>query len=102
MESYLTWLLRRVARAVEAGDVPADLLVELQAEIEATKERPQNEGHAAAIRQIADIAGVDPEKAAEVLTTLEAQPTVTREPLIRRIAEAWLAGQWRTHDRRGR
>ncbi len=102
MESFQTWLLRRDAQAVEAGEMPADLLAELQAEIEAAKERPEHEGHEVAIRQIADLAGVDAEKAAEVLATLEAQPTVTREPLMRRIAEAWLAGQWRAHDRRGR
>ncbi len=101
MESYLTWLRRRVAQAVEAGEVPAGLMAELQSEIEAAKERPQDEGHATAIRQIADLAGVDPEKAAKVLATLVAQPTVTREPLMRRIAEAWLAGQSRTHDREG-
>lgn len=67
-------------------------MTELQAEIEAAKERPQVEGHVAAIRQIADLAGVDPEKAAEVLATMEAQPKVTRELLMRRIAEAWLEG----------
>lgn len=92
-ESFRTWLLRPVAQALEAGDRPADLLADLQAEIEAAKERPQNEGHAAAIRQMADLAGVDPENAAEVLATMEAQPSVTRELLLRRIAEAWLAGQ---------
>ncbi len=93
MERFQTWLLHRVAQAVEAGEVPADLLAELHAKIEAGKGRSQDEGHAAAIRQSADLAGVDPEKAAEVLTILEAQPTVTREPLRRRIAEAWLAEQ---------
>ncbi len=93
MDTFETWLLRLVAQAVEADEVPAALLTELQAEIEAAKERPQEEGHAAAIRQIADLAGVDPEKAAEVLATMEAQPTVTRELLMRRLAEAWLEGQ---------
>ncbi len=101
MESFQPWLLRRVAQAVEAGEVPADLLAELQAEIEAAKERAQDEGHAAAIRQIADLAGLDPEKAAEVLATMEAQLTVTREPLRRRIAEAGLIGQRWAHDRKG-
>ncbi len=100
-ESFRTWLLRPVAQAVEAGERPADPLAELQAEIEAAKERPQNEGHAAAIRQIADLAGVDPEKAAEVLATMEAQSTGTREPFMGRIAEAEVAGQWRAHNRKG-
>jgi len=35
METFETWLLRRVAQAVEAGEVPEALLMELQAEIEA-------------------------------------------------------------------
>ncbi len=95
IKSFQTWLLRRVAQAVEGGEVPEALLTELQAELEAAKERPQKEGHAAAIRQIADLAGVDLEKAAEVLTTMEAHPTVTRELFMRRIAEAWLEGRRR-------
>jgi predicted transcriptional regulator len=46
---------------------------------------------------MADLAGVDPEQAAEVLATLEAQPTVTRELVQRRLAEAWLMGQRRAY-----
>ncbi len=92
-ESFESWLLHLVAQAVEAGEVPEALLTELWAEIEAVKESPQKEGHAAAIRQIADLADVNPEKAAEALASMEAQPTVTRELLMRRIAEAWLEGQ---------
>ncbi len=38
---------------------------------------------------------MDLEKAAEVLATMEARPTVTRELLMRWIAEAWLEGQRR-------
>ncbi len=93
IEAVESWLLRCVVQAVEAGEVPAALLTELQAEIEAAKESPQEEGHAAAIRHIADLAGVDSEMAAEVLATMEALSTVTRELLMRRIAEAWLEGQ---------
>ena len=52
---------------------------------------------APAVRQIADLAGVDQEKAAEALPAIEAQRAVTRELLMRRIAEKWLEGQ-----RRGR
>ncbi len=36
---------------------------------------------------------MDPEKAAEVLATMEAQAPVRKELLVRRIAEAWLEGQ---------
>ena len=90
---FESWLLRRVARAVEADEVPETLLTELQAEIEAAKEVSPEEGEVAAIQQIADLAGVDPERVTEVLATMEAQPTVTRELVLRRIAEAWLGGQ---------
>jgi len=33
LEDFETWLLRRVADAVEAGEVPADLLGELHGEV---------------------------------------------------------------------
>ncbi|HSD52502.1 MAG TPA: hypothetical protein VLG48_13950 [Candidatus Methylomirabilis sp.] len=101
MDTLEPWFPCRVAEAVEAGEVPEALLTELQAEIEAEKERPQEEVPAAAIQQIADLAGVDRGRAAQVLATMEAQPEVARELLMRRIAEAWLAGQRRAHDRNG-
>ncbi len=88
MEGFESWLLRRVAQAVEAGKVPADLLTELEAEIEATKDRPQEESHAEAVRDLAAQLGIPLVEAERALAGLEAQPTVTRELLMRRIAEA--------------
>ncbi len=103
MECFEVWLLHRVSQAVEAGEIPADLLMELQAEFEAAREVPQQQGHAAAVRQIADLAGVSEEQAADTLSAIEAQPRVTREMLMRRIAEAWLEGQRETNrDLQGR
>ena len=99
MESFETWLLRRVAQAVEAGEVPAALLTNLQAALEAGRAVSQEAGHAAAIRQIADIAEIPEKQAAEALAKIEAQPTVTRELLMRRIAEAWLEGQRRAYHK---
>ncbi len=93
MEAFEAWLLRRVAQAVEAGEVPAKLLMDLQASFEDARATPQEISHAAAIRQIADIAEISAEQAAEALAKIEAEPTVTREILMRRIAEAWLEGQ---------
>lgn len=98
MEAFERWLLRRVAQAVEAGDVPASLLTELQAEIEAALERPQEEGHAEAVQGIAERVGIPLREAERRLTALEAQPRVAREMLLRRIAEAWLAGQRETYQ----
>jgi hypothetical protein len=40
VEPFETWLLRPVVQAVEAGEVPADLLAELQAEFEASNPLP--------------------------------------------------------------
>jgi len=44
MEAFARWLLLRVAYAVEAGGVSADLLRELQTEIEAARGVPQEGG----------------------------------------------------------
>ncbi len=40
MDTFESWLLCRVAQAVEAGEVSEALLTELQAEIEAAKVSP--------------------------------------------------------------
>jgi hypothetical protein len=95
MEAFETWLLRRVAEAVEAGDVPADLLTELHGACEAARAMPQEEGHARAVQDIAERLGIPTEEVEQGLKALEAQPTVTREQLMLRIAEAWLEGQRR-------
>ncbi len=101
VEDFESWLLRRVAQAVEAGGVSADLLTELRREFDAASERPREESHAAAIQHIADLAEVPEEEAAKTMVTIEAQPTVTRELLMRRFVEAWLEGQRKTYRRAG-
>ncbi len=88
MDSFDSWLLRLVAQAVEAGEVPAVLLRDLQAEIEAARERPAAASHDAAIRHVAEIAEVDEAQEREVLEAIEGQPTVTPELLMRQLAEA--------------
>lgn len=93
LEGFESWLLRRVAQAVEAGDVAADLLTELQAELAAARERSEEEASAAAIQHIADLAVVPEEEATKTLAAIEAQPRLTQELLMRRIAEAWLETQ---------
>lgn len=55
MDTFEPWLLRRVAQAVEAGEVPAGFLTELHAELAAAQARPQEEGRAAAIQHIAGL-----------------------------------------------
>ena len=99
LEGFESWLLRRVAQAVEAGEVPADVLTDLQAEIEAAKDLPQEEGHARSVRDIAERLGIPVGEAEQGLSALEAQPGVTRELVMRRIAEAWLEGQRKAYRR---
>src|SRR5512143_976375 len=91
--AFETWLLRRVAEAVEAGKVSADLLAELRTEVEGARELPQEEGHALAVQDVAKTLSLPVDQAENMLEALEAKPTVAREVVQRRIVEAWLAGQ---------
>ena len=91
-EAFESWLLRRVALAVEAGEVPADLLTELYTEMEAARELPQAEGHAWAVQEIAKRLAIPVKRIERMLAVFEAQPTITRHLLLRRLVEAWLAG----------
>ncbi len=97
MESFEAWLLRRVAQAVEGDEVPAALLEELSAAIGDSRNTSQEESHVKAIQEIAEALEIPAEEAEQALTIIEAQPTVTRELLMRRIAEAWLDGQRRAY-----
>ncbi len=97
MDAFEVWLLRRVVQAVEAGEVSADLLTDLQAEIESASGMPQEEGEAAAIRQVADLVGISEERAAKLLAAIEVGSTVARQRLLRGIAEAWLEAQRRAY-----
>ncbi len=93
LEGFETWLLRRVAQAVEAGEVSADLLTELQSEIEAAWDRPQAQSQADAVQDIAIELQMPIETVEAGLAVLEAQPRGIREVVVRRIAKAWLEGQ---------
>lgn len=90
-----------MAQVVEAGEVPADLLAELQAEFEASRAKPPEQSYADAVQDIAVELGMPIEKVEAGLTALEAQPRVTREVLLRQIAEAWLEGQRRAYRSSG-
>ncbi len=91
-DAFEVWLLHRVAQAVEAGEILADLLAILQGEFDAAREKLQEEAHAAAIQHIADLAEVPEEEAAKTLAAIEGQPSVARALLMRRFVEAWLEG----------
>ncbi len=93
LEHFESWLLRRVAQAVEAGEVSSDLLTDLRDEFEAAREKPPEVGIEETVRIFAEITRVSRERAEEMLASLEAQPSVTRETVLRRVAEVWLNGQ---------
>jgi len=92
-EAFEAWLLHRVAHAVEAGEVSADLLSALHQEMEAARELPPAEGHAVALQEIAKRLDVPVERIEHLLAVFEARPTVTRQLLLRRLVEAWLEGE---------
>lgn len=85
VEPFDTWLLRHVAQPVEAGEVPAGLLAELQAEIESSRDKPPEQSHAKAMLDIAVELGMPVEKVEAGLAALEAKPRVIRELLMQRI-----------------
>ena len=99
MEAFEAWLLRRGAQAVEAGEVPGALLAELRTELEQARDLSQEEGHALAVQDVAERLGLPVNRVEEMLAALESEPAVTRELLLRRFVEAWLAGH-RTANRR--
>ena len=98
MKTFETWLLRRVAQAVEAGEVSAHLLAELQAEFESSREKPPEQSQTDAVRDIAVELQMPIEKVEAGLTALEAQPRVIRESVLRQIAERWLEAQGRAYQ----
>jgi hypothetical protein len=93
LERFESWLLQRVAQAVEAGEVSADLLTELRDAITEAQDRPQDEGSGRAVQDIAARLGIPVGQAAQSIESLERLPTATREAILRRVAEAWLAEQ---------
>ena len=99
VEPFESWLRRRVAHAVEAGDVPAELLADLQAEFEASRAKPLEQSQAEAVQDIAVELQMPIEKVEAGLAALEAQPRVIREVVLRQIAEKWLEAQRQAYRR---
>jgi hypothetical protein len=98
MKPFETWLLHRVAEAVEAREVSADLLTELHAAMAETRARPPDERYALALMELAERVNLPVDRLTELLATLEAQPTATRELILRRFVEAWLAQQREAYE----
>ena len=99
-EPFEVWFPLRVAEAVRGGEVPEQVLSRLQEILEAVGDAAPNLPRLAAVREIANLAGIPPEQAAAVFGALQQLPGVAQEGLARRIAEAWLERQ-RSHYRTG-
>ncbi len=90
---FETWLLHRVAGAVENREVPAALLTELHAEIAEARENQSPEREAVAIQELAERMGLSVGQLKQLLASLEAQPRAAREAFLRGFVEAWLVQQ---------
>ncbi len=89
------WLRHRLAGAVEAGDVPAELFAELNANLAAADSLPA-EGRLA---KLLDVPGREIPEAVRLLNGL---PAEAREFAFRVAVEAWLAWQRDAYADRGR
>jgi hypothetical protein len=97
-DPFETWLLHRVAEAVEGAEVSADLLTELQAEMAEARERPAEARDALALMDLAERVNLPVDELTELLAGLEVQPTVVRERFLRRFVQAWLIRQRETYQ----
>jgi hypothetical protein len=97
-KSFETWLLHRVAEAVEGNEVSAALLTDLHAAMAAVRARPPEARDALALMDLAERVNLPVDELTELLATLEAQPTVVRERFLRRFVEAWLMQQRELYD----
>ncbi len=59
---------------------------------------PEPERQALALMELADRVNLSVDRLTELLATLEAQPTATRELVLRRFVEAWLMHQREAYE----
>ena len=97
-EPFETWLLHRVAEAVEGREVSADLLTDVHAAIAEARARPPEARDALALMELAERVNLPVDERTELLATLQGQPTVVRERFLRRFVEAWLVQQREAYD----
>ena len=98
LDTFESWLLHRVAEAVEGAEVSADLLTELHAAIAEARARPPEARDALALMELAERVNLPVDHLTELLATLQAQPTAVRERFLRRFVEAWLMQQRELYD----
>ena len=97
-EAFETWLLHRVAEAVEGNEASATLLTDLHDAIAEAHARPPEARDALALMDLAERVNLPVDHLTELLATLQAQPTVVRERFLRRFVEAWLVHQREAYE----
>lgn len=97
-DAFETWLLYRVAEAVAARVVSADLPTELHAAIAESRARPPKARAALAFMGLAERVNIPVDELTGLLAALQVLPTVARERLLRRFVEGWLIHQREAYD----
>ena len=92
-DTFETWLLHRVAEAVEGAEVSAELLTELHAVLAEVRARPPEAREALAFIDLVERANLPVDDVTELRAFLREQPPVAREQFLRRFVEAWLVQQ---------
>jgi len=83
-EPFETWLLHRVAEAVEGNEVSTTLLTDPHEAIAEVRARPPEARDARALMDLAERVNLPVDDLTELLATLQAQPTAVRERFLRR------------------
>lgn len=97
-ESFETWLLHRVAEAVEGNEVSATLLTDLHAAIAEVRARPPEARDTLALMELTERVNLPVDYLTELLAMLHAHPMGVRERFLRRFVEAWLVHQREAYD----
>ena len=95
---FETWLLHRVADAVEGAEVSAELLTELHDVMAEVRARPPEAREALAFIDLVERANLPVDDITELLAFLREQPPVERERFLRRFVEGWLVQQREAYD----
>ena len=73
---FETWLLHRVAEAVEGAEVSAELLTELHAAMAEARAQPLEARESLALMDLAERVNLPVDELTDLLATLDAQPPV--------------------------
>ncbi len=95
---FETWLLHRVAEAVEGAEVSADILTELHSAIAEARARPPESRESLALMDLAERINIPVDELTDLLATLQAQPIAVRERFLRGCIEACLVQQREAYD----